>query len=376
MSKKQLSMAREPKSLKEVLYQRSVSNTLKKYLRTDNIPQALYLYGPPGTGKTSTAKAFIRTLRCLNRNPGEVEPCGECQVCKSQEDIRFAHPSSNVLWIQRGKSNEQMKSQIDEITDYIQYPPEYGGKHKFVVIDELQTLSPIHIQTFLFLSESGNLLVRNGVIFIFITMNNEKISDTVRDALTSRAIELPFTPPTEDQVLEFLKLKFDYPEESLRIIAKESDRNMRKAYSLLERCLDNSDDNSLDPIEVADTLHLVDDSKRIKLWTLIQKDNYSKAKEISSYIKVLLEQGATEDNLIRDLIQDVQFCIENQEDESKLPEQCQAVSILSKYYSSVAPIALPTFLVHFSMEGVKPVDIELLKSRNDKKSGYARLRDD
>lgn len=370
---KQLSLEKEPSSLAEVLYQPAIINTLRRYISEEEaMPQAMYFHGPPGTGKTSTAKAFIKSLRCLDKAVGSSNPCGKCRICKSTEDVRFSHPSSNVMWIQRGASDQQMKSQIDEITEYIKYPPEFGGKYKFVVVDELQTLNISHIFNFLLLSESGPAR-QNNVIFIFITMSHESLQEVTREALVSRTLEFPFVAPAEDMILEYLKKQYEYPEASLRIIARESDRNLRRTYALMQRVLDNDPSKAMDPIVTANTLNVADDDKRIKLWSLIQKGSYGRGKQITLFVKSLLEEGTMEKSLIKDMIEDIQFCVEQQEDEENLVDQFKAMTKLCEYLSSSAPIPITAFFFLFSMKGYKAVNIDLLKSRHSKANGFSTL---
>ena len=367
--KKQLSLEKEPKSLSEVCFQPAVVNTLKKYIKKEIIPQALYFYGKPGTGKTSTAKAFIRTLRCLDRKEGHIEPCGKCSVCTSTEDIKFSHESSNVMWIQRGLDDSNMKSQIEKITEYIQYPPSYGSKFKFVVIDELQALSANYIYTFLTLSESLPL-IKNNVIFIFITMNDDSLPETVRDALTSRTIPFEFISPTTDSILSHLIEQFPhFPPSSLSIISRESERNMRRVYTLLQRCIEN-DNEELQTDLVADTLNVIDDDKRIKLWSLLQS-NSNKSYDIIKFTTELLKQGGIEKSLVRDLIEDIQYCIENDKKEDKLEDQFQTILLLADYLASAAPIPLPTFFFILSMKKLKPINIDILSNRHSKDNGFA-----
>lgn len=377
----QSNILKEPKSLDEILYHTRLINRLKGYIQKEKYPAALFFCGPPGTGKTATVKNFIRTVRCINRDIYSTEPCGKCRVCQS--DPTLAEGNSNVMWIQQGRT-QNVSQQIKEITDFCFQPPEFAAlqgdkehtNRKFVVIDELQNLSEPQISKLLYLSESPKL-DENKVILIFITMEEERLNEVTRNALVSRTKRFFFSPPNEEQVTNFLTYNFgeEYSKESLDLISWECNRNLRMALTLMDCCLE--DDPNLSPISVAETLNFANLSKRIELWELLM-GVFGKGKQlyfqIDNYTQKLLRYNIIEKNLIKQLIEDVKYCLINQEDNTAEKDQLLALKELTDYLSDSCPVPLTTFFVLFAKKGLKPIDLDLLKHRYSKQSGYDKLK--
>jgi len=377
----QSNLIKEPKSLSDIRFHDHLISRIKRFIESEKYPAALFFSGPPGTGKTATVKNLIRTVRCLNRPVGSSKSCGECRVCKS--DPSLADPVSNIMWIQQGKA-QNIGDQIKEITDFVFSPPELSGlqgskehtNRKFVVIDELQNLSDQHISRLLYLSEVPKL-EENKVMLIFITMNEERLNETTLNALVSRSKRFYYKAPDYEQITEFLVDSFGdtYPSESLEMISWESNCNLRKALTLMDCCLE--DNNSLNPIAVAETLNFVNLEKRIDLWRLIMAFDYSGRKlffEIDNYVQSILRQGAIEHNLLRQLVEDVKYCL-IEECEAEVDDQLETLKRLTDYMSDSCPVPISTFLILLAKEKLNPVDINLLKQKHEIKSGYDRIKE-
>ncbi|MFB6283745.1 MAG: AAA family ATPase, partial [Halobacteria archaeon] len=285
----QETLEKEPQTLQQVYFQQSNLNRLELCMKGEDYPVSMLFSGPPGTGKTTTAKNFINAVRCINRPKHSPYPCGECDVCRS--DPRQLPSSSNVLWIQRG--NEQnLTQQLKEISDFIEQVPEGYGffgqqehtNRKFVVVDELWNLADTQIARLLYNAELYGLLKRNKVTFILVTMNESALKDVTREALVSRCEPFYFLPPNQEQIKRYLKEQYgEHPEESLELIAKACNNNLREAISQMNVCLKTerarlekeglSEEPTLNPRTVADHLHYFDDAKRIELWNLVQGKN-------------------------------------------------------------------------------------------------------
>jgi len=378
----QSNILKEPKSLDGILYHDRLVNRLKGYIKKERYPAALFFCGSPGTGKTATVKNFIRTVRCINREIYSVEPCGECRVCQS--DPTLAEGTSNVMWIQQGRT-QNVSQQIKEITDFCFQPPEFAAlqgdkehtNRKFVVIDELQNLSEPQISKLLYLSESPKL-DENKVTLVFITMEEEKLNEVTRNALVSRTKRFFFAPPNESQVTDFLVYNFgdDYDHESLDLISWESNRNLRMALTLMDCCLE--DDPNLSPVSVAETLNFANLSKRLELWELLMGLSFSGVYlyySIDNYTQNLLRYNVVEKNLIKQLIEDVKYCLLHQETDDKESDQLLALKELTDYLSDSCPVPLSTFFVLFAKKNLKPIDLDLLKQRYSRQSGYDQLKE-
>ena len=71
-----------PSSFDKLIGQDNIAKTLKNSILAGQLAHAYLFCGPRGVGKTSSARIFATTINCSN--PGaEMEPCGECESCRS-----------------------------------------------------------------------------------------------------------------------------------------------------------------------------------------------------------------------------------------------------------------------------------------------------
>src|SRR5215210_4182173 len=70
-----------PQAFDEVVGQEHVVRTLKNAVERDRVHHAYLFVGSRGTGKTSLAKILARSLNCVNGPT--VNPCGECESCRT-----------------------------------------------------------------------------------------------------------------------------------------------------------------------------------------------------------------------------------------------------------------------------------------------------
>ena len=68
-------------------------NTLKEFLKSGRIPQALIFHGVEGIGKATTALAFASALNCTNLDENK-NACGVCPNCKQIEGNILVWPSN------------------------------------------------------------------------------------------------------------------------------------------------------------------------------------------------------------------------------------------------------------------------------------------
>lgn len=379
---KQSSINREPKSLEEIKFQDNIIKCLQTTLREEYYPAAMLFHGSSGTGKTVTAKNFIKAARCLNREKGEVKSCGHCDVCKS--DPKIAPQSSNVMWVQRGQSLDVGK-QIKEVRDFITRPPEFSGmladkehtNRKFVVIDEAHTLTSDQLHDLFYLSEIEHHLAGNKVTIICISMDLERIRERsveTYNALRSRCERYEFLPPTNEQVMQMLGEMFPtYPNESLRIIAVEANRNMRDAMNCIDRC--EKVDPELNPLSVAHTLRFADDAKRVELWRQIcsKKRDRSFYYNLGQFVDKFLEIGIDERKLIQQMIEDV-FLTVLYSNEVNEQDCFTLIKRLSDYAASRVPLSLNKFILLLAKEQFEGPDLNIVKDHPQVESVYEQVQ--
>jgi DNA polymerase III gamma/tau subunit len=277
-----LAVKLDPKTWDDYYFHGKQINHLRKFIKENNHPFAITVSGHTGSGKTTAVKLYIKSLLCLNRNHGDDVPCGECANCLA--DPRTGETLNNVIWVQQGQ-DEKISAQINKALEEASSPP-YGLEeehrhYKVIVFDELQSIPRNWLQALLFYPEIPQLMRRNRVIFVFITMDESKIDPSIFKPLAARTFYLRFRGLTEDEITEYLSAKFNnFPQESKEIISHYADGSIRFALSAYEKCV--ADDPNLSPISVAETLYYASKETRKNLWSLLQSRNW---KELNQFWK-------------------------------------------------------------------------------------------
>lgn len=301
-----LAVRKDPVSLDQVYYHDSVKNLLKKFIRENQHPNLLVLAGPTGTGKGSLVRAYIRTLHCQQRQPGETTACGRCSSCRI--DPRVAPLQEDIIWIQRGKDVEggSIKAKVDRALEEATRPTyrqdEPHRDYKVIVIDELQLVPRDVASSLLYSVELKEL--PPWVIFIAITMSPEVIDPGILQALGDRGTLKTLMPLTEEQLVAYLIREFPQtPLESARYIAQACRGSIRGALSKYAEC--EAEDPSLSPVSVANTLHFADSATRRRFWESLESGNYqdvySQWQRLSSYV--------SSDRLVQQLERDIEASI-------------------------------------------------------------------
>ncbi|MDR1271254.1 MAG: DNA polymerase III subunit gamma/tau [Planctomycetaceae bacterium] len=155
-----------PKTFEELVGQKHIAHALSNALTTGRVGHAYLFTGARGVGKTSTARIFAKSLNCVNGPT--LEPCGDCDSCRSVstgEDI-------DVLEID-GASNRG----IDEIRQLRQNASICPSRSKFkiYIIDEVHMLTREAFNALLKILEEPPEHVK----FIFCTTEPSKIPITI-----------------------------------------------------------------------------------------------------------------------------------------------------------------------------------------------------
>ena len=121
-----------PQSFETLIGQDNISRTLRNSILTGQMAHAYLFCGPRGVGKTTTARIFAKTINCSNPGPN-MEPCGECESCKSFEEGR-----SYCIHELDAASNNSVDD-IRNLIDQVRIPPQIG-KYSVFIIDEVHML--------------------------------------------------------------------------------------------------------------------------------------------------------------------------------------------------------------------------------------------
>lgn len=346
----------------------------------NTLPQSLFVTGPTGVGKTSLVLLMLKSIRCLNRQPGQFAPCGECAACTDETDLRYADRStSNVHWIQPGGfTTETIDSAVKQaLRAANQGPILSGAPHRdilFIVFDEWHKIKSDLRQQVLIRSEVE--IPHNNVMFIFITMQEEDLPEEDRIALSSRGNRIKLMPLTEQRITTYLIDKYNeysdtFPhkhtikQDAAELIAKQSRGSLRYADSHYSQCLEymrTRDESLITEETVAMALKLSTWSERKVLWDLLSQRMVS-YKKVNNVISAMLD-STDPSVLIRQLQEDLLLSIDaNPTDEKFVANQlfCQLI---------MHPRSYPLSAVLLQLRGQQLIEATL---RNDNVRDYTEL---
>jgi len=213
-----------PDSFESLIGQDNIARTLKNSILRGQLAHAYLFCGPRGVGKTSAARIFAKTINCSN--PGaDMEPCGECESCKS-----FAEGRSYCIHELDAASNNGVED-IKTLMDQVQIPPQVG-KYSVFIIDEVHMLSQAAFNAFLKTLEEPPA----HAIFILATTEKHKIIPTI----LSRCQTYDFNRISIPDIVRNLrdiasKESIAIDEESLHVIAQKADGAMRDALTIFDQ---------------------------------------------------------------------------------------------------------------------------------------------
>lgn len=218
-----------PLTFDEIVGQEHITKTLKNQLIAGRVGHAYLFNGCRGTGKTSAAKILARAVNCLNPQNGE--PCNECEICKAA----LAGSLTDIVEMDAASNNSV--EDIRLIRDEVNFLPTLA-KYRVYIIDEVHMLSTGAFNALLKTLEEPPAHVK----FILATTEPQKLPATI----LSRCQRFDFKKISPENIVKRLKVvceasNIEANENALKIIASLSEGAMRDALSILERCLQDGD---------------------------------------------------------------------------------------------------------------------------------------
>ncbi|HEY7535003.1 MAG TPA: DNA polymerase III subunit gamma/tau, partial [Thermodesulfobacteriota bacterium] len=214
-----------PKKFDDVIGQSVITQTLKNAVSKGKIAHALIFSGPRGVGKTSTARIVSMALNC-EKGPTD-NPCSNCTFCREISEGK----SLDVIEIDA--ASHTGVDDVREIIDNIRYLPS-SGKTKVYIIDEAHMLSQSAFNALLKTLEEPP----PHVLFILATTEAHKIPVTI----LSRCQRYNFKKVSTADIKERIGLVtssegIKISEETLYLIAQESDGSIRDALSIVDQLI-------------------------------------------------------------------------------------------------------------------------------------------
>ena len=220
-----------PLTFGEIVGQDHITRTLKNQLISNRVGHAYLFNGCRGTGKTSAAKILARAVNCLN--PKDGEPCNECEICKA------AISGSLTDIVEMDAASNNSVEDIRLIRDEVNFLPTLA-KYRVYIIDEVHMLSTGAFNALLKTLEEPPAHVK----FILATTEPQKLPATI----LSRCQRFDFKKLSNENIVKRLNIvceesNLKVEENALKIIASLSEGAMRDALSILERCLQDGDND-------------------------------------------------------------------------------------------------------------------------------------
>jgi DNA polymerase-3 subunit gamma/tau len=209
----------------DLVGQEATSRALQGAIATDHVAHAYLFSGTRGTGKTSTARLLAKAVNCLRRQPGQAEPCNECESCVQVQ----AGAALDLIEIDAASNRG-----IDEIRDLrekVNLAPALG-RRKVYIIDEAHMLT----------TEAFNALLKTleeppeHVVFVLCTTEANKVPLTV----LGRCQQFVFRRHSEEQITARLRHiadleQIEVDEDALRLLGRVAQGSMRDAIGLLDQ---------------------------------------------------------------------------------------------------------------------------------------------
>ena len=309
-----------PNTFGEMVGQEHITRTLRNQIMANRVGHAYLFNGGRGTGKTTSAKVLARAINCLK--PKDGEPCNECEICKEA----LAGSLTDIVEMDAASNNSV--EDIRSIREEVNFLPT-KAKYRVYIIDEVHMLSQGAFNALLKTLEEPPEHVK----FILATTEPQKLPATI----LSRCQRFDFKRISNEDIIKRLEIVCKESDikattQALNIIASLSEGAMRDALSILERCVQDGE-NDIDEEKIKELVGIPKTTFIHGITQAIVEYNIDEAMET---ITKVLEEGKDLNNLLWEIIKYIKdilmiktnqkLTIYNEKDQKEIEELAQKVA--------------------------------------------------
>ena len=309
-----------PNTFGEMVGQEHITRTLRNQIMANRVGHAYLFNGGRGTGKTTSAKVLARAINCLK--PKDGEPCNECEICKEA----LAGSLTDIVEMDAASNNSV--EDIRSIREEVNFLPT-KAKYRVYIIDEVHMLSQGAFNALLKTLEEPPEHVK----FILATTEPQKLPATI----LSRCQRFDFKRISNEDIIKRLEIVCKESDikattQALNIIASLSEGAMRDALSILERCVQDGE-NDIDEEKIKELVGIPKTTFIHGITQAIVEYNIDEAMET---ITKVLEEGKDLNNLLWEIIKYIKdilmiktnqkLTIYNEKDQKEIEELAQKVT--------------------------------------------------
>lgn len=278
-----------PSDFDSLIGQEAMVRTLSNAIDTGRLAHAFVLTGVRGVGKTTTARIIAKALNCTAHDGPTINPCGECENCKSIAESR------HVDVLEMDAASRTGVDDIREIIESVRYAP-VSARYKIYIIDEVHMLSKNAFNALLKTLEEPPEHVK----FIFATTEIRKLPVTVLSRCQRfdlKRVEADVLIAHLAKLVEKEGAKAD--EGALKLIARAAEGSVRDSLSLLDQAIAHGG-GEVSESQVRDMLGLADRAQVLDLFEQVMK---GEIKDALTTLRSQYDAGADPAVVLNDLLE-------------------------------------------------------------------------